>query len=52
MNQQIQPQEQIQAYAVQALWLQTAISIVMAIGIICLGIGEVMKAATEVMKKP
>ena len=51
MNQQIQPHEQIQAYAVQAMWLQTTIGVLMVIGMICLGLAEVIKAATGVIKK-
>lgn len=51
MNQQIQPQEQIQSQAVQALWIQTTIGALMVIGMICLGLAEVIKAATGVVKK-
>ena len=51
MNQQIQPQEQIQAYAVQALWVQQAVGVLMVIGVICLGLVEVIKAATGEIKK-
>lgn len=51
MNQQIQPQEQIQAYTVQAMWVSQAISVLMVIGMICFGLAEVIKSATGVVKK-
>ena len=51
MNQQTQTQEQIQAYAVQALWVQQAIGVLLAIGMICYLIADVLKAATGVIKK-
>ena len=51
MNQQLQPQEQIQAYTVQALWVSQAIGILMAIGMIAYLTADVLKAATRVVKK-
>lgn len=52
MSQETQPQQQIQAYAVQALWVQTAVTVLMAIGMICYFLAEGLKAVTGVMKKP
>ena len=59
MNQQLvpypttkpRPQEQMQAYAVQALWIQTLISVLMAVGVVCFGVGSALKTVTEVIKK-
>lgn len=45
MNQQLQPLE------VQALWVSQAITVLMVIGVICLGLAEVIKSATGVIKK-
>ena len=45
MNQQIQP------YVVQALWIQQAITVLMAIGMIAYFVAEVLKVGTEVVGK-
>lgn len=45
MNQEIQPLE------VQALWVTQAISVLMAIGMICYFVAEVLKAGTGVFKE-
>jgi len=41
----------MQAYAVQALWIQTLISVLMAVGVVCFGVGSALKTVTEVIKK-
>ena len=48
---QVQPQEQIQAYTVQAMWVQTAVTVLMAIGMICYFAAEVLKVGTGVFKE-
>lgn len=45
MNQEIQPLE------VQALWVSQAIGVLMAIGMVCYLIADVLKAGTKVIKK-
>ena len=51
MTQQIQSQEQIQPLTVQALWVSQAISILMAVGMICYFAADVLKVGTEVLGK-
>lgn len=51
MNQRIQPQEQIQPLTVQAMWVQAAISALMAIGMICYFVAEVLKVGSGVFKE-
>ncbi|MBA7698619.1 hypothetical protein ES703_107298 [subsurface metagenome] len=51
MNQQIQPQETVQPLMVQALWVSQAIGILVAIGMVCYLLADVLKAGTQVIKK-
>ena len=56
MSQQPIPYEQAPAYLaqsqmVQAMWVQTAISVLMALGMIAYFIAEVLKVGSEVFKE-
>ncbi len=47
MTQQLQPQEQIQAYAVEALWLQTVIITLAIVGGVMSVLPKILKPAEE-----
>jgi len=44
-------EEQIEALTTQAMWVQTAISVLMAIGMIAYFVAEVLKVGSDVFKK-
>lgn len=44
-------QEQIEALTTQAMWVQTAITVLMAIGMIAYFVAEILKVGTDVFKK-
>lgn len=47
MNQLVQPQEQIQAFAVQALWLQAVIATLSVVGVAIVVLPKIFKPAKE-----
>jgi hypothetical protein len=51
VNQQLQPYEQIQAQAVQAMWLQYVIGGLLAIGMIAGGVAQVLDAAMQAYRE-
>ena len=47
----IQPQEQVQAYALQAMWIQAAITGLMIAVVVINGIGKIVTEIGEVKKR-